>query len=136
MSPDPTLKNGTFNSCRNSTAIYKNQRRCSFHGCSKSLPSRQARSHTEHKTPPFTSKRDSLNNLKTGKDLLSVISFNFKHSFIHSHPSICPTNTACWPDYRIRKRIGPLARSSSPGAQNPVNTFMGHDLILTQKTRQ
>ena len=26
VSPDPTLKKGTFSSCRNSTAIYKNQR--------------------------------------------------------------------------------------------------------------
>lgn len=56
--------------------------------------------------------------------------------FIVTHPFVQQTLHAGLADYRIRKRIGPLARSSSPGAQNPVNTFMGHDLILTQKTRQ
>lgn len=42
---------------------------------------------------------------------------------IHSHPSIFQqTLHAGLADYRIWKRIGPLARSSSPGGQNPVNT--------------
>lgn len=115
VSPDPTLKKGTFSSCRNSTAIYKSQSRSS-HSPRFKVTSRQARSHLQIETPLLLP-----SNLKADTDQLSVILFKFKHSFTHIHPPICATNTAPWRTLstEIWTRIRPLARPSFPRGLGP-----------------
>lgn len=103
----------------------------------KSLPSRQGGA-TQNIKPLLLPARGTLST--TWKQ--AKICYQSFHStsnilsFKVTHPFVQQTLHAGLADYRIQKRIGPLARSSSPGAQNPVNTFMCHDLISTQKTRQ
>lgn len=142
MSPDPTLKNGTFSSCRNSTAIYKNQRSL-FHLCSETLPSRLARSHIQKGNPLLTPARGTERSQQRFTTMWkqSKISFKFKRSFIHSHPSICPANIVCWPSLATQSgkesEPWPDLLPQGPGAPGPSEQMQtGHDLILTQKTRQ
>lgn len=137
MSPDPTLKNGTFSSCRNSTAIYKNQRRF-FTSVQKHCP-QDWRGATYKQEIPSSHLQVGLsapNNMKAVQDFIQI------QTSFHSQPPIHVSSKHCMlalAGYSVWKRIRALARSPSPGpgAPGPSEQMQtGYDLILTQKTRQ
>lgn len=115
VSPDPTLKKGTFSSCRNSTAIYKNQRRGS------QSPRFKITILKTGEEPPTNRNTPSLAQQLESKHRFIISHFIQIQTFFHSHPPIHLSNTAYWRtlSMRIWKRIRSLARPSFPGGLGP-----------------
>lgn len=139
MSPDPTLKNGTFSSCRNSTAIYKNPRGSSFSRLFRITVLKTGEEpHMKRKTPLAQQEGLSQQLESRHRFVMSCHSNSNIPSFISTHPFVQQTLRAgthwLW---ATGKEWEPWPDLPSPGAWSPSKQMKkGHDLILTQQSRQ
>lgn len=133
VSPDPTLKKGTFSSCRNSTAIYKNQRRGS------QSPRFKITILKTGEEPPTNRNTPSLAQQLESKHRFIISHFIQIQTFFHSHPPIHLSNKHCILAHTVYENLeknqipGQTFLPWGPGAQ--WTNKKGHDLILTHTNR-
>lgn len=107
-----------------------------FHHYSKSLSSRQARSPIQTETPLLLAVREGFSTTWKQSKVISLKSHSNPNilSFIFTHPFVQQSSAGCTGYKNLKK-------NQTPGQtfllQRPSEqTRKGHDLILTQKTRQ